>query len=382
MKAKHLLTRRSFSIGLGATMGAQLVGLSSTSLYAASLHKTDNSNYPAHYASAASDHNNQHYVAIFNHEGAQLSKLKLPGRAHQIASCPLTQKLAIAARRPGTFLHIVDSVSGKLLLEIQPETGHHFYGHAVYSEDGHYLYTSENHIESGEGRIFVRDAFADYRVVQSFPSYGIGPHEIKFFIDKHTLVVANGGILTHPDSGRAKLNIDIMKPSLTYINSSTGELLEQIQLPKNLHKLSIRHIDINNRGYVAIAMQYEGDKTDNVPLIGLHQQGKPIKLLWAPEYINRKLKNYCGSVCFNKAGNIFAVSSPRGNTITLWDSENAEFITSLDCSDVCGISQAPNNGFNFSNGFGKLYSFELNQARLSLLTEDKTLAWDNHLTKI
>ena len=36
-------------------------------------------------------------------------------------------------------------------------------------------------------------------------SFGVGPHEVVLMPDGATLVVANGGIRTHPDRDRAKL---------------------------------------------------------------------------------------------------------------------------------------------------------------------------------
>jgi hypothetical protein len=376
-----IISRRSFTLGLGGSvLGSTLglaFGLTSPSTLASTKTKTH-----TRYVSAATDRAHNHYLVILDADGKQLSKLDLPARAHQIAFNSKSNTLAIAARRPGEYLMIVNSINGELIQEIHPEIGHHFYGHSTYSADNRFLFTSENHIESGEGRIFVRDATANYKVLRSFPSYGIGPHEIKIHTDEKTLVVANGGILTHPESGRTKLNLDTMSPSLVYISLETGELLEERKLPENLHQLSIRHIDINSNGITAIAMQYQGDKTDNVPLIALHQRGKAIKTLWAPEYVNRKMKNYCGSVCFNQSGSIFAVSSPRGNIITLWDTEQAEFISNLACSDVCGISQSETKGFIFSNGFGQLFSFDLRKPVLTELSKANLLAWDNHLMRI
>ena len=390
------ISRRTFALGLASsTLGSSILGLTAlgsslslTSLKLVASTRTDSKDslkkiaLQSQYASAATDQHSKHFLAILDSEGKQLSKLALPARAHQIAVHPNANTLAVAARRPGSYLMIVDASNGKMHQVIHPYMGHHFYGHSAYSSDGRFLFTSENHIESGEGRIFVRDAEDHYKIIRSFSSYGIGPHEIKIHPDNQTLVVANGGILTHPDYGRAKLNLETMSPSLVYISIETGELLEQRKLPENLHKLSIRHIDINSNGLTAIAMQYKGTKTDKVPLIAVHQRGKPIKSLWAPEYINRKLENYCGSVCFNKSGSIFAVSSPRGNTITLWDAKNSEFITNLDCPDVCGISQSVNNGFTFSNGIGTLYQFDLDQPLIKLINKDKNISWDNHLTLI
>jgi hypothetical protein len=55
--------------------------------------------------------------------------------------------------------------------------------------------------------IGVRDASAGYRHIGELPSHGIGPHDLALLSDERTLVVANGGIRTHPDRRREELNL-------------------------------------------------------------------------------------------------------------------------------------------------------------------------------
>lgn len=384
------LSRRNFSFGLALSLGFRvgssiaITGIPSLAFSKAPTNPTDmDKRKILTYASAATDNNKQHWLAIFDGQGKLKTKLALPERAHQISMHPDSTQLAVAARRPGRYLFIVDAQTGKLLQHIEPESGHHFYGHSSFSLDGNYLYTTENHIDSGEGRIFVRDTTDSYKIIRSYSSHGIGPHEIRTFPNSNTLVVANGGIHTHPDSGRIKLNLDSMSPSLVYLSAETGEFLEKAKLPKDLHQLSIRHIDVNAQGITAIAMQYQGDKSDNVPLVAMHKRGDRIRTRWAPDYINRRMENYCGSVCFNKSGSIFAVTAPRGDLITLWDAFDGEFISQLRCPDVCGISQFEKHGFSFSNGLGKLYNFDMNRSILEEFehsNNENHLMWDNHLT--
>lgn len=339
---------------------------------------------PLSYVSAMTDQHNQHWLAIIDTHGELLHKLALPERAHQIAVNPAKPEVAVAARRPGTYLVIANSLTGEQLYSLEPVPGHHFYGHAAYSFDGRFLYTTENHIESGEGRIFVRDAQEHYEIQNVFPSYGIGPHELRVHPDGETLVVANGGILTHPEQGREKLNLNTMAPSLVYISRETGKLLEKQELPEEWHQLSIRHIDINQQGLVAIAMQYQGDPIDSVPLIARHNRGSAIHTLMAPDEINAGMQNYCGSVCFNRSGSAFAVTAPRGNLISLWDASDGTFIKDFRCRDVCGISQYGQEGFMFSNGLGKLYRLENGLAQLNMLESNTnaSFAWDNHMSLV
>ena len=331
--------------------------------------------------SAASDRKGQHWAISLGESGELISKTKLPARAHEILKHPKRNEVAIIGRRPGQYLILSSIKSGRIIKHIEPEQGYHFYGHALFSKDGRFLVTSENHIHSGQGHIFVRDAENDYQIYKHFPSYGIGPHEMKISRDQDSLVIANGGILTHPDKGREKLNLDTMSPSLSYVSLQTGALLEQVQLDKQYHQLSIRHLDINHNDDVIVGMQYQGDLTDQVPLVASHKRGQDLKPLWAPESVIFSMKQYCGSVCFDLSGKTAAISSPKGNLITFWDYRRQTFISSLRCKDGCGIASYNNNQFIISNGLGNLFHYntknkELRKTRPNLGFK---ISWDNHL---
>lgn len=112
-----------------------------------------------------------------------------------------------------------------------------------------------------------------YKRIGEFASGGIGPHDIAWTGDG-TLVVANGGIETHPDSGRTKLNIPTMRPNLSYIRDR--RVIEQTEMPSALRKNSIRHLSVRQDGLVAFAMQWQGDERDGVPLAGLHRTAKSL----------------------------------------------------------------------------------------------------------
>lgn len=334
--------------------------------------------------SAARDQQGNHWAMCVQEDGKLLNQLALPARAHQIIKHPKRNEIAVIGRRPGQYLLISSITSGKKPLQLQPENGFHFYGHALYTPDGRYLITTENHIESGQGYMFVRDVLNGYHVHSHFLSHGIGPHEVKLGSDNDTLVIANGGILTHPDKGRTKLNLATMSPSLAYISLKRGELLEQVKLPKEYHQLSIRHLDINAQDEVLVGMQYQGDKTDSVPLVASHKRGDVLRPLWAPDTVNYAMKHYCGSVCFDASGKTVAVSSPKGNIITFWDYQTLKFSHSIRCKDGCGIASNAKDNFLISNGFGKLYQYRL--AEHSLVSLEANIpfpvAWDNHLLVI
>ncbi len=339
---------------------------------------------PDFYASAAKGKDNQYYLQVIDNLGRQVKHLALPARAHQVIAHPYYPWLLVVARRPGYYIKVFDYQEGVTRFEIESKAGYHFYGHAVFSPDGRFLVTTEHHIAKGHGRLVMRDAEKGFVEVADYPSYGIGPHQLSFLSDQQTLVVANGGILTHPDRGREKLNLDTMEPSLDYIDFKSGALLEKQTLAKELHQLSIRHLAVNNTDQVVAVMQYQGGKMDNPPLVATHRRGEDIRLLAAPETVNRSMKQYCGSVSIDTTGSFAAVSSPRGNIVTIWDIDAGKYVNHFGCSDGCGIATAGTGGFMISTGTGRFYHYDLVTRSLTkkMLDISSSVSWDNHLTAI
>ena len=334
------------------------------------------------YYSARADFDGRYYVTAFDQEGKQHFKTLLPERGHAIIVNPKLKHLAAVARRPGTYLTVVDARSGEELYEVESQFNQHFYGHGVYTADGRWLLTSENNIETGQGIIVIRDALQAYKAVRHFPSYGIEPHEIRLLSDGKTLVVANGGILTRPETGRRKLNIETMSPSLAYIDINSGQLLEQHVLPAHLHKNSIRHLDVCVDDQVCFAMQYQGAANTLPPLIGLHRRGENIQLLNAPPAVQQQMRNYCGSAVVERSGRWFAVSAPKGDIVTIW-STDGQYITHVDITDGCGLAPGEHAGeFILSSGAGGVFNYSLTTKQLKPLTEVAKLQtrWDNHIS--
>ena len=333
------------------------------------------------FASASQSINGQNYLHLFNGRGEPLLGHPLPCRAHQVISHPTQPWLFAVSRRPGKSIDVVDYQSGTLVQRINCANGYHLYGHAQISLDGRYLITTEKSDPHDDGRIVIRDIHRHFEITQEYSSAGIGPHELRLSPDQKTLVIANGGIKTQ---GREKINLESMQPSLVYLNMYTGRLLEQVRMPEEYHQSSIRHLDIAANGQVIIAMQYQGNPGDSVPLIACHTRGKPIQPLNIPPRIYSRLNQYCGSACFDSSGNYAAISSPRGNIITLWDMKAQQFSRAVKVKDGCGIAKAGRTGeFLVSSGTGRLYTLNAQtSARPSLLAAPENIQWDNHLSFI
>lgn len=333
------------------------------------------------FTSAAQDKQGQHHLYLIDHQGAVLLDHPLPGRAHHVAVHPSRPWLACTARRPGTFIDLVDYQQGTLLQRIQAGPGRHFFGHAIFSADGEQLIATENNLSDAQGRVTLRQLNGAAAIVADLPSHGIGPHELQLIPGSNRLMVANGGIKTHPASGRDKLNLDSMQPSLVAIDLSSGQLLEQQQLPAALHQLSIRHLDCNARGETVIALQYQGGAEQQPPLVAIHRPGQTLRLLSAPEPQQQQMKQYAGSARFDLSGRYAAVSAPRGDLITFWDLHHDRYHSALKSRDGCGVSATDTAGeFLISSGRGQCTRHNLLTGLSSRLPQQVAPAWDNHLS--
>lgn len=313
------------------------------------------------------------YVLIgLARDGAERFRIALPTRGHAAAAHPTAPEAVAFARRPGTFALVIDCLTGEVAHRLQCPEGRHFYGHGAFIADGDILCTTENEIETGAGRIGLWSRKRGYARIGEVASHGIGPHEILSTSDD-ILVVANGGIRTHPDRGRDKLNIPEMRPSLAYI-APDGTLLEELVLDPDLHMNSIRHLALAPDGTVAFAMQWQGDPSDPVPLIGLHQRGMEPRLLSADLGEQLSMQGYAGSVAFSRDGADVAITSPRGGRVHRFDATTGA-VQSLARADVCGIAAGP-DGLVATDGLGGVMRLG---TRPEPMARFAGLSWDNHL---
>ena len=324
---------------------------------------------------AARDSSGAYLLIGLAQDGAERFRIPLPTRGHAAAAHPTAPEAVAFARRPGTFALVIDCVSGAVTHRLQSPQGRHFYGHGAFIAGGDILCTTENEIESGAGRIGLWSRKRGYERIGEIASHGIGPHEILSTPDD-VLIVANGGIRTHPDHGRDKLNIPEMRPSLTYV-APDGTLLEEVVLDADLHLNSIRHLARASDGTVAFAMQWQGDVSDPVPLLGLHKRGAAPRLLSADLAEQMAMQGYAGSVAFSRTGAEVAITSPRGGRVHRFNVGSGA-VQSLTRADVCGLAPAA-RGLVATDGLGGVIRLSTSVEPLASFSG---LSWDNHLVAL
>ncbi|MGE0650221.1 MAG: DUF1513 domain-containing protein, partial [Alphaproteobacteria bacterium] len=211
-----------------------------------------------------------------------------------------------------------------------------------------------------------------------------GPHQAVLLADGKTVAVCNGGIRTHPDFPRTKLNIATMSPSLALIDRLSGRLMAQARLPRRLHQLSIRHLDASPDGTLAVGLQYEGPKGDSVPLVVVYRDGALIPLDMRDE-ARLPLRGYVGSIAFDTAVRVIAATSPVGGVVAFWAVDDGRYLGRCDITDVCGLgaAQAPGT-FVVTTGKGDIYGIEVGtwQVRPIYSAMARGSRWDNHLLRV
>ena len=326
------------------------------------------------YLSAGMTPDGSYVLCGLTSDGRVTFRAPLPARGHAAAAHPIAPLAVAFARRPGTYAIVLDCSDGSVQAQLSAPLGRHFYGHGTFSPGGDLLFTTENDYENGRGIVGVWDARNGYGRLGEFWSGGTGPHDIKLMPDGETLVVANGGIETHPETGRSKLNIPTMRSNLSYLRLD-GALLEQVFLEENLRKNSIRHLAVSPGGQVAFAMQWQGDETEYPAVLGTHRRGEETHVSQAPIEANRAMRGYAGSVAISEDSHTVAITSPRGGVLQSFQLQHLAFKQQVGIEDVCGVAQS-GQSFFVTNGLGLTLMGHGDDLRIASLHD---IRWDNHL---
>jgi len=322
------------------------------------------------------------HAGLVTTSGQVLSDTVLPARGHGMCLSPDGRTAVAFARRPGRFALVIDLVDSERVRQIDSEPGRHFYGHGVFSKDGRWLYATENDFEEGTGKIGIYDAGNRFRRVGEWESHGVEPHEILLMPDGEHLAVANGGILTHPASGREKLNLATMVSSIALLDADDGGLVAAVSPPADLHRLSLRHLAVGPDGRLAVVIQYQGDAMDQVPLLATWDGRAELRFVDDGEAILAAMRNYCGSVAIDASGTVIALTSAPGSLATFWRASDLALIASRHVPDVCGLAASREPGrFLLSSGTGGIWDYDAQTDDLVALAATPRL-WDNHMSYI
>lgn len=326
--------------------------------------------------------NGGYEVAVIDERGRDRLVLPVEGRGHSFAIDAPRRRAVAFARSPGRHAVAFDVDGRGEPVPVTSPADRHFFGHGIFTPEGRLMLATENDYEAGRGVTGVYDVEAGYRRIGEFATGGIGPHEVVLMPDGRTLCIANGGILTHPDYDRLKLNLDRMKPSLAYVDVASGELLERVELASELHQLSIRHLVIDGNGALWFGCQYQGERSDRPPLVGRHRRGREPELFPGPAETLRALDNYVGSMAVDASGGIVATSSPHGGLVAFWDAATGKYLGRRQIADGCGVAPLGPRHVLATSGRGAITDMTPAAAQVLVEPAHGRPAWDNHLRRV
>jgi len=249
--------------------------------------------------------------------------IDVPTRAHGVIVEPDGALLAVA-RRPGDWL--LRWRVGRPAQWHWSEGLRHFNGHA--RRHGALLYTTETDLESGEGRVAVRDA-RTLAVQALWPTRGADPHDLRFAGDG-SLWVANGGLDTRPETGRTKHHLDRMDSSLVRLDARSGRLLGQWRLADA--RLSLRHLALHGaRVGIALQAQHDDPAARAAAPVLAYFDGDRLRACDAAP----PLAGYGGDIAATAAG--FVVSVPRAGGLALFG-HDGRWRRHVALEDACALT--------------------------------------------
>lgn len=252
-------------------------------------------------------------MGVWTLAGAQAevsARLVVPTRAHGFIQLPDGDVLA-AARRPGLWLRRF-APDGRLRHEAWAEPGRQFNGHALPSSDGRVLYSAEQRHEDGAGVVALRDPLT-LALRGEWPTGGTDPHQLLRVGD--TLYVANGGVPTRPETGRARQALERMDSSLVAFDLRTGRRSGAWRLDDP--RLSLRHLAWHApSGLLGVALQAEHDDPaarGRAPLLAVFD-GRRLDAIAMPA--GTPTAGYAGDICATPDG--FMLSATRAGALLRW----------------------------------------------------------------
>lgn len=361
---------------------------------------------PARFASGVRVGEDRHALVVVDAEGRVLREDPLPGRAHGAAAHAGRGLSAVFARRPGDWFALFDTAGDGAVRRVPVPASRRAGGHGAFSADGRWLHVVENDFDAARGTLAVHD-LADRRAprrVAEIPTGGVGPHDLLRVPGTDLYLVANGGIATHPDTGREKLNLADMRPNVALVRAAPGRRAERLarwRLPETWHRVSLRHLALDGAGRLWVGGQDEREPAERAgaraPLVATAELADataaprrgagtappphslaldPVDL---PEDAHRALGGYVSSI--DASGGAVAVTSSRGGSALLLDARSRTLRARLalgDCSGVAATDE-PELGWRLTNGRGEFVACD------ALGIEPRSVhrfAWDNHLTRI
>lgn len=253
--------------------------------------------------------------------------IDVPFFPHGLAVDPLNRQRIYAFEKVGPGAAVIDLATMRWQSTIAPAKKRRFYGHAVCSPDGEFLYSTETD-NQGVGAIGVREA-SSLRYVGDFPSYGANPHDCALIEDGQVMVITNGG-------GNAASEDT---PCVSYVDVRTRRLLHKSDMPDR--RFNTGHLFmLPGRESVVVSAPRLGLGVEHPGAISRQKAGQNLSVIDKPQAVTEALLGEALSVLALPAQDLLMVTHPTPGLVTLWRLGSGEHVKSLALPHARGLVQS------------------------------------------
>lgn len=280
---------------------------------------------------------------------AQIKFLKLesPGvttlyvdfAAHSICQNPVEKNMMASISKWGLRGGIFDVRSNQFTHQLRSPENTRFFGHALFSADGKYLFASAAQNKTHIGYILVIEPETG-NVVDAISSGGLAPHDF-FFVDQDHIIIANSGYSVQDPSGSGNLAL---------VNLKEKKVIAQYEAPYAAHLAQLSPNDI--------AVGTILPSSSNGDLFCVNTQTKSFHSFsksssYKTEFdLGEKLSLVVAGT------NVVATTTAKGRMLILWNQQTNEITSKTFDRGVKGLVIQDNQLF-ISNDKGFVYSIEI-----------------------
>lgn len=268
----------------------------------------------------------QHYALSLVAENETPQLIGLNFFAHGIHQHPQNHHRVMCFEKKGRGAALVDLPNKRMLHNIAPSTGRHFYGHGSFSPTGDIIYVTETDLSQRNGVISVRDG-QNGQLLGEFPSYGSNPHDCQLIDSGQTLVITNAG---DPLGGEHA-------PCVSYIDVNSQTLIERWE--PSSKRINTGHLLHSKHGLAVASAPRDGLAMDELGGISFRPalQGE-LQTRQQPASLTERLYGETLSLALHPDTGIIGITTPDANVVSFWQLSTGDFIHSVDLPAPRGIA--------------------------------------------
>lgn len=273
-----------------------------------------------------------HVLCVFDLDGNRSRAIPMDFFGHGLVFHPTDRNRVVVFEKKGPGACEIDLGTGRVTRPIATPAERAFYGHGAFSRDGQVLFATENHLQTRNGLIAIRDA-KTHRPLGEFPTYGQSPHDCHLVDDGRTLAITNGG---GPQDGDAL-------PSVTFVEVASTKLLERLTF--TTPRINAGHLALSaKRDVVAISAPREGLPREALGGVTIRTGSGPFETVASPQEVIARMVGESLSLCIDEGRRVVAVTNPDGNLVTVWDLDGKRLVKHLDLPAPRGLARTQDGG--------------------------------------